>query len=109
MRAMPPPGPFMGPSLAEVQRLLGSGDPELPITLGHGAPSAVIDRAKDGYVLRRLEENRVAANRIAREQRAERCFMPEHLFAALEPGEVIAQAATLAELAALLRAVWDRI
>jgi hypothetical protein len=103
----PPPAPFLGPDLEGTQRLLTSGDPELPIILGVCVPTALIDRAEGGYVLRRLVENPEAADRIARERTAEGYFMPEHLFEAREPGEVLARAATLPELAAQLPAVWS--
>jgi hypothetical protein len=96
--------PFLGPSKQAVLERLRVATPRgFPLTVGEYAPQAVI-REEDGrWVLRALVVDKERADAAYKEAQAAGGFwMPEHEFAYLVPGDVLAEGGTRAALADVL-------
>lgn len=89
--SLAPASPFVGPSKLETIKLLKSSriKQNLPITLGTNDPEAVIDFNGVLWTLKPLVRNMTKQNKITKKQQDEGYYMPEHDFAALEPGKAI--------------------
>lgn len=92
--------PFMGPSRAEVLRILRSASAreKLPLTLGYGTPQALIQFDGASWVLRPLVRDAVKDAQIANEARARNgMYVPEMTWAALVPGPALVSSTSLEE------------
>lgn len=109
-QAPPPPAPLASPSRAETIEILRRADIEhcLPITLGTGAPTAVVRREGARWVIRRLTTNAAELARARQEALAGGgSWMPEDAWRHLRPGRIILEGASQAELAARIEAMTD--
>lgn len=100
--------PYVGPNRARVLEMLEGRKPEkhLPITLGSGSPSAVIDLFDGVWELRALVVDHAAADEAGRQALARgEPWMPEMTFRFIGPAPTaLLSAPDAAGLAARLRA-----
>jgi hypothetical protein len=92
---------FWGPTRKELLTRLRRAA-ELPITLGDGAPQAVVERDGEDWVLRLLVHDRAALERAHAESTM---WVPEMEFQFLVPGEAIVRAKTQQAFVAAIEAM----
>src|SRR5437868_9063870 len=98
--------PFFGLTREQLLARLRSFWPRLPITLGAGAPQAVVERDGADWVLRPLVHDRAALERARTESMASGGgWMPEMEFQFLAAGDAIVRAPTRKAFIAAIEAM----